>query len=150
MIHPAYAIIALLTLSACGFFGEFDQQRFSQERCVGDATKFACTERIISLDPQTGTVGIELVNGVGETVEIDSVSTNDYSSCGIEKPSFSLIRDGTDVTGQPLEANDEFTLRVECEPQPSGKTFDETFTIHFSIIDGISNLQGTIETVVLT
>ncbi|MFT4308285.1 MAG: hypothetical protein ACMXYM_02855 [Candidatus Woesearchaeota archaeon] len=146
MIHPAYLFIGLLALSAC-FFGAFDQQRFTDERCVGDTTKFACIERTVSLDAD-GTVTIQLQNGAGESVRITRVSTN--NDCGIEEPPFTIVRDGVDVTGQVLEPDDGFSLVVGCEPFPQDSKFDEAFVIHYGIVDGVTNLRGTVEAVVLT
>ena len=146
MIHPAYLFIGLLALSAC-FFGAFDQQRFTQERCVGDTTKFACVENTVSLEAD-GTVTMMLQNGAGESVSITGLTTSE--DCGVEEPSFTIIRDGAEVTGQVLEPDDAFSLIVGCEPYPQDSVFDETFVIHYGIVDGVSGLRASVEAVVLT
>ena len=145
MIHPAYLFIGLLALSACFF--EFDQQRFTQERCVGDTTKFACTTDLVGTST-AGSISLLLENRVGESVSITGLTTSE--DCGIEEPSFTIMRDGADVSGQVLEHGDVFILAVQCEVYPQDSVFDETFVIHYDIADGVSGLRASVEAVVLT
>lgn len=150
-------LIVVIAVAALAAFGVFNPQRFAQERCVGDATKFACTTNAISLDPATGAVQIGLTNGAGETVNITEVRTT--GDCGVPTftpgtagtaGQFSLTRAGSDVTSDELRPNDNFILALSCDTQNPGGVFDETFTIEYEIVGGIGNLRGTVEAVVKT
>ena len=150
-------LIVVIAVAALAAFGVFNPQRFAQERCVGDATKFACTTNAISLDPATGDIQIGLTNGVGETVNITGITTS--GDCGVASfapgdwetaNQFSITRGGADATSEELRPNDNLILLISCNEQNPGGVFDETFTIQYEIVDGVSNLRGTVEAVVKT
>ena len=144
-------LVVIVAIASIAAFGVFSPQRFSQERCVGDSTKFACTTNAIAVLPD-GVVQLGLRNGVGESVTITSIETS--RDCGVatltpaagetaREGEFILRRGSEVITDQQIHPNDVFVLEAHCQ-RPTGGVFDETFTVWYDV-GGISGLRGTVE-----
>ena len=144
-------LIVVIAVAALAAFGVFNPQRFAQERCVGDSTKFACSSNAISINDSTGTVQFELTNAAGSTVNITSVSTTSDGSCTLS--SYSLLDPSNSsnvLTNQAIAANQNFILEAVCGQQAPKGVFQDTFTVHYGIVGGVQNLKGDIQVVVKT
>ena len=139
-------ISAIMLVGFIAAFGVFSPAQFTQERCVGEAVRFACASSVASVDPATGTVQIALMNGVGQAVRITGVESS--GSCGVAEPVFAVRRDGQIIPTGELRPNDIFVLEVACDPVRGG-IFDESFTIRYDQVDGMTGLRGTIEVVAM-
>ena len=149
-------LIVVIAVAALAAFGVFNPQRFAQERCVGESTKFACASNTIAIELlETGSsLQLDLRNGAGETVIITGVSPRDSGgSCGTIGNNWAAIRGGEvlDFTNDTLRPNDRFILAVNCSASmnPDG-VFDDQFTITYNIEGGVTGVRGTVDAVVKT
>lgn len=120
---------------------------FSQDRCVGDATKLACTTNTIVANDTTGTLETTLINAAGSTINITGVSTTSSGSCALQGWNLLNATSHASIKGAAIPPDGQFLFDVTCGPQKPGSVFWETFTFHYDIVGGINNLQGQIEIV---
>jgi hypothetical protein len=130
--------------AAFAAFGVFNPQRFAQERCTGDSTKFACTSSAVLTDVLSDSVALQFINGAGETVLLTGVSVE--GSCG---EVLSVTVDGVQLPVE-LAPNEEAVLEVGCREGSvrEGSVFEDRFTIGYDVVGGVSGLSGLIEVVV--
>ena len=146
-------LIVVIAVAALAAFGVFNPQRFAQERCVGDSTKFACASNSIAIDTDTNVLQLDLRNGAGETVNITGVTASENGDCGVidQSTGWEVRMDGSVVDPPELRPNDRFILAVTCASTPSeGGVFDDTFRIQYDVVGGVTGLHGSIEAVVKT
>jgi hypothetical protein len=142
-------LIVVIAVAALAAFGVFNPQRFAQERCVGDSTKFACTSDALSFDVATETLVMEISNGAGSTVNITGISSSADGDCG-SVSTWQLDSNGAD-TAASYRPNEQVLVSITCANDiTEGGVFQDTFDIEYDIVDGVPGLEGSIETVVKT
>lgn len=139
-------LIVVIAVAALAAFGVFSPERFAQERCVGDSTKFACATAQVAVDTTANNVSFELTNGAGNEVSITSVRASGEGDCHTDST--------TDLTYSLSPAgnqspNDDFIVTVTCPSGVSeGGVFQDTFRLNYDIVDGLTGLNGRVEVVV--
>ena len=143
-------VVFIVFVAGIAAFGVFNPQRFAQEQCIGDSTKFACASNAISVNDSTGAMQFLLNNGAGESVNVTGVSTSTGGSCALSRWELLDPSSGTSIRGVAIRPNQNVVFEATCGPQKPGGVFQETFTIHYDVIGGVSGLSSSVEVQVAT